>query len=455
MTRLEFARILRALLHARDGNFSLLFALTLPVMLVAVGTAIDYSRAAEARTALSGIADAAALLAVQAQNQKLSDSVVQAQALAFFTAQAPSVNGVGACANCATVTIAHPNGPTSRSATVAFSTSFASLFGAFVGMPSMAIGGSSTAQTSQNPNVNFFVLADSSPSMALVATSAGVAQLQNFTIGQLGAAGGCAFACHEQRPDLETGFANPYWNPASPSQNCAMSGGKRPAGCVMMDDYQYAHSLGLTLRTDNLVSGLQAVATTMTAAASTNQAIDSLDMALNVVSPLATPTAAASAAQAIAPLLVYKSGQLTQSGPVNANGAATNAASALASLNSALPNPGQGSNAIGDTPQEFVILITDGVENDSAGVGLLSKAGCDALKNRGVRIGVVYTTYYAAPAWPQYQSLVQPVQGQIGPNLQACASSPLYYAEVPLDGDIGAALKQIVSTFTASTTLTH
>ena len=41
----------------------------------------------------------------------------------------------------------------------------------------------------------------------------------------------------------------------------------------------------------------------------------------------------------------------------------TDIAGALTALNGVMPTPGLGSNATGDTPQEVVFLVTDGVED--------------------------------------------------------------------------------------------
>jgi len=45
---------------------------------------------------------------------------------------------------------------------------------------------------------------------------------------------------------------------------------------------------------------------------------------------------------------------------------------AMAQLNTLMPNPGNGTNATGDTPQEIVFLVTDGVEDQNVGGPYLS-----------------------------------------------------------------------------------
>ena len=64
--------------------------------------------------------------------------------------------------------------------------------------PNAALGvhGTSMSQATMPPNIDFYLLLDNSPSMALPATTAGITQMQNLTPTQDGG-NGCAFACHQ------------------------------------------------------------------------------------------------------------------------------------------------------------------------------------------------------------------------------------------------------------------
>src|SRR6185312_4211115 len=70
-----------------------------------------------------------------------------------------------------------------------------------LGSQSWPIGGSSTAQASSAPNMNFYLLLDDSPSMAIGATQDDIDNLKRYTAGQ--PSGSCGFACHEVRPSLD------------------------------------------------------------------------------------------------------------------------------------------------------------------------------------------------------------------------------------------------------------
>jgi hypothetical protein len=53
------------------------------------------------------------------------------------------------------------------------------------------------------PNIDFYVLLDNSPSMALPATTAGITKMQSLTT-QEESPGGCAFACHHVSTNANT-----------------------------------------------------------------------------------------------------------------------------------------------------------------------------------------------------------------------------------------------------------
>jgi hypothetical protein len=68
---------------------------------------------------------------------------------------------------------------------------------------------------------------------------------------------------------------------------------------------------------------------------------------------------------------------------------------------SIMPNPGGGTRIAGDTPQEVLFFVTDGVEyetvNGSRVQSLRYPSYCTTIKNRGIRIAVLYTTYGPLP----------------------------------------------------------
>ncbi len=112
----------------------------------------------------------------------------------------------------------------------------------------------------------------------------------------------------------------------------------------------------------------------------------------------------------------------------------------LTSMNAVMPTPGPGTSAA--SPQEVMLLITDGVSDEIVGGSRTNRefnatdlAACTAIKNRGIKIAILYTTYdpttLAGDSWSQTN--VVPYLPNVLPALQSCASpanngSPLVYA---------------------------
>jgi hypothetical protein len=127
-----------------------------------------------------------------------------------------------------------------------------------------------------------------------------------------------------------------------------------------------------------------------------------------------------------------------------------------------LPNPGNGTNNPGDTPQEVLLLVTDGLNDEGSPRTYppldWNGTNCSAIKARGIRIAVLYTQYIAGSGGSWYTSAVQPglptgIPSGLPPSTpnggdpmalaaQQCASTGLY-SEITTDGDISAALQAL------------
>jgi hypothetical protein len=77
--------------------------------------------------------------------------------------------------------------------------------------------------------------------------------------------------------------------------------------------------------------------------------------------------------------------------------------------------------------------------NGSRVQSLMDPSYCTTIKNRGIRIAVLYTTYLPLPTNSWYNSYIAPFQPNIGSNLQSCASPGLYF-QVSTDQDISSAM---------------
>lgn len=507
--------MLRARLYrfARDrkANVAVIFALVMVPTIFLLGMALDYTHAQHMKVNLDSAADAAGVAAVTSAMMQQSPTVAQTTAQNVFKATATNLATSHNLAGLPTLTVSvncsTPNATTGyctypacpgtgtvyadpvnssnqvvRNVQVCYTGAANNAFpGVLNNSTTWPVSGQSSTRNQGAPNINFYLLLDDSPSMAIGASSSDITTLINHTQNQVDSSTGfkgCGFACHQSNP-----AADNLGNPGGSSQ----------------DNYALARSLNLTLRIDRVTSAVQSLMTTAQSISTTNRntygvAIYTFDYRLNSSSPIfapsgkpgvvqtpVTPVTTTSytvatinaAASNIQVLEVYKNNYLTSSN--NNSDTDTSIAGALYSLNNLMPNPGNGTNVAGDTPQEVIFLVTDGVEDVNISTDVYTgscnktKSGssrcqqpldptiCTTIKNKKIRIAVLYTEYDdGSPTSPGlnltngwYDSWIHPfndtydnVTSQIETNLSACAS-PGLYTKVSQNSDITSALQQL------------
>jgi Flp pilus assembly protein TadG len=513
----------------RRGNVAMMYALLLPVLLFGAGFAIDYTHAKQVQTKLDAAADAAVLAALTPSMMEQSNAAAQTAATNLFTALANAQTSLIAADTVVTVQVCSPTAcsPGQRTVTVSYTAANQNIFSSVLGASALQIAGSSTANASIAPNINFYLLLDNSPSMALPQTSAGIATMESLTPQQDGGSG-CAFACH-------MALSKPYWNPSNLSQNCTGTGN----GCVQNGDIEGNPCLnGTTYTTPTLKANLQTGGNSYCAASQGTQ-IDNYALARHNNIPLRMDAintgvgdlmTAASTAEQTAPGTppVYKFAAYTMdsswqvgmsssttptynnlmamtnnfvSGWTSASPNftvmeyygnnyacgnstcttdntsvgdwATNYENALGAMNTIMPTPGNGTNTTGDTPQEVLFIVTDGVadelsppscsqsETGSRCQEPINTALCTTIKNRGIRIAILYTDYLPVPTDSWYESWIEPfntnppTNSQIATNLQTCASTGLFYDAGVDSSNLGADLQALFNTVTATAHLTQ
>jgi Flp pilus assembly protein TadG len=404
------------------ANVAVIFALTLLPLLTAVGCAVDYSHASNIRTKLLAAADAASVGSV-------ASSSAAYLAAGSMTAPGPIPVGVQDAINIfngnTTVrrdyTLNNVTAVVSKSSStvdsvVTFSATMQTSFMGIVGFPSMTLTGSSTASSKMPQYIDFYLLLDNSPSMGVGATPADVATMVKNTSDS------CAFACH----DVST--SNNYYN--------------------------LAKTLGVTTRIDVLRSATQQL---MDTAAQTQTFSNQFRMAiydfggsaqsagLRALFSLSSSLTSAKSAAANIDLMTVN-GQ-------NDNGDQDTGFTAIfPAINSAIPTPGDGSSG---SPLKYLFFVSDGVadEYNPGSCTKLTTGGrcqspinpalCTALKNRGIQIAVLYTTYLALPTNAWYNTWISPFNiGPYGPstnseialNMQSCASPGFYFEVSPTQG---------------------
>jgi Flp pilus assembly protein TadG len=415
--RLLLARFARE----TKASVAVITAFTIIPMLFLIGAGIDYGIAVQRQAQLNSFADSAALAAVTPAMMAQSVSTATTAAQNTFNAQASALPSVTYSSANLQVTI--NTAGSVRTATVSYSATYQPSFASLLGVSNIPVSGSSTATAGLPPNIDFYLLLDDSPSMAIAATQAGINSMVSATPTQ----GGCAFGCHETDPKADN-LGNPNGE----------------------DNYALARNLGVTLRIDLLRQAVQNLMTTAQSAETSNgasyrMAINAFDVSLSSLQSLTSNlTTAQTSAGNIQLLTVYSNNWLTSSN--NNSDTDTNYDAALNGMNTLMPNPGSGTNVQGDKPQEVLFLVTDGVEdelvNGSRRQSVINTAGCTTIKNRGIRIAVLYTEYLPLPTNNWYNTYISPFQNNIAPTLQSCASPGLFF-QVATGGDISSALAQL------------
>ncbi|MFZ5739987.1 MAG: TadE/TadG family type IV pilus assembly protein [Pseudomonadota bacterium] len=408
------------------GNVAIMFAIVLAPLIAAVGSAVDYSRANALRSKLQAAADAASVGAVSrtspayiAAGSMSGDGVITSgteDALRIFNGNLANLTGYTLGSVVATVSKSG-EAVTSK---VTFSAQVSTMFMKAAGISNMTVGGVSTATASMPKYIDFYLLLDNSPSMGVGATPTDVAAMVAATANK-SSDDHCAFACH----DLNN--SNNY--------------------------YKLAKTLGITTRIDVLRSATEQL---MDTAAATATYSNQFRMAIydfgasaqtaglrNLFSLSASLSSAKTAAGAI--------DLMTVKGQNDNNDQDTQYTTILPAIDKLITNPGTGAAG---SPLKYLFFVSDGVADEYNPSCLKPKTGnrcqspinpklCKTLKDRGVKVAVLYTTYLNLPSNDWYKKWIAPFNaGPYGPspnseiaqNMETCASPGFYFEVSPTQG---------------------
>ncbi len=430
--RLETLKAIPALIpkfrKGRRGNVAVVTAFLMVPLTFAMGMGVDYTMAKRRQDKINGYADAAALAGVTPNMMAQSATAAKTAATTMFSAQLSTMGDVAYSPGNVSVAATDQASGTSlnRTVTVNYSATSTNMFGSLLGMSTLPISGVSTATSSLSPKVDFYMLLDTSPSMEIAATTAGITTMVNNTSAQ----GGCAFGCHQTNISGADVAGNP------PGE----------------DNYALARNLGVTLRIDMVNQATQNLMSVAQTTATENHttyraAIYTMDYSFNTLQTLTSNLSAAqSAASNIQAVEVYNNNCLTKT---NCNSDEDSYLDqGISSASGAMPNPGSGTSNAGDTPQEVLFIVSDGVDDYGSGGSRVQAAintkfaNCAAVKNRGIRIAFLYLTYNPLPTNSWYNTYIAPFQSQIATDAQNCASPGLYF-QVNTDGDISSAMNAL------------
>lgn len=417
--------------RAHSGQVAVTFALvTLPVMFAAAA-AVDYGRRNAAKTQLDTALDGA-VLAVMSQKTNTIPTTTLQNMETQFRAEAAKVPGV-------TVTSFTPGAPVNTASSLSLTASYTATvktgLASMMQIPAMTINGTSAATRNISQYINYYLLLDNSPSMGLAATDADVRNMKIAT-------NGCAFACHQHTFDSKGNIT----------------------GDNLSDNYHIALKNNIKLRIQVLRDAVSALVDRANASMLLPQQFQMEMWTFNdsvSQTRLQTMTPTLNNIKNATPNIDIAYAYYNQSDNQ------TDFERAIAKMNTTIPDSGNGLTP--DKPIRFLFLVTDGVEdtggsvtNQSAGfqyqsdrfIGPLSPSTCTALKNRNVKIGIIYTQYLPLYDNDFYNRYVKPYESKIGPALQACASDNMYFP-VASGGDITAAMLKLFSTTLASVRLSN
>ncbi len=401
-----------AFLSDRSGNFGIMTALLMVPLVGSAGLALDYAHALSLRTELYAAADAAAVGSISEKSDAVAAamtmqgdgtiSVAKTDARSIFFSQM-SGELTSVAVNLSIDVTKTANKLNSK---VTFSASVPTTFMHILGQDSITISGSATAEYQTASFMDFYILLDNTPSMGVAATPTDVSKLQAKT--------GCAFACHQM-------------DQAS-------------------NNYTIAKSLGVAMRIDVVRQATQALTdTAKTERVSADQfrmgvytfgtkAEDAkLTTISNLTSDLTTVKNYTNAVDLMTiPYQNYNQDQLTSFD------------SAMTQMNTIIDPAGDGTS--NTKPEKILFFVSDGV-GDSYKPSTCTKkttggrcqepidtSFCKPLKDRGVKIAILYTTYLPLPSNNWYNSWIKPFQNEIPTRMAACASPGLYFEVSPTEG---------------------
>ena len=492
-------RILRkGLFKEKAGNTAMIFALLAPVLILMGGGAMDVTDAYMRQAALQQAADAAAIGAVarassgylaalkMTSDGPVSDSITAGPTQAIFNAdwRNPSDTVLtalvgNACGGgtlvCRATKTSGTAVSTTVSSTVTVSATFTPTLLAFFGQKNIKLSATSTASDNIPSFIDFYMLLDNSPSMGLGAETADINTLVNTITVNKGTDSNCAFACHSDSSSDDFYDLVVAYNLKVTQQNL-LKGTHIPLVNLRINEVASAtSSLMSTASTTETLNGQPPPAANCGSSCTPSQfRVAIYDMGPKAyinsptplpyqISPLTYDLNGLSAQSALQVQLQTVPSQNTAYDGYN-NDTDTDLDTMMTKLGAVmLPN---GANAGGGqtsaTPQKILFMVTDGMTDKPTGgrtMGPLNQSTCTALKNQGVKIAILYTTYIPSSisSDPWSSSNVLPIispTDKVGAALQTCASPGFYQPVSPDGAGIQAAMTALFQTVVASVKIT-
>ena len=406
--------LLRRWARSTSGNFSQIAALLTVPLVGAIGLAVDYSQALEVRRQLFEAADAAAVGAIADSSPAYDQTALmeddgpvpagEKDAISLFSANVRSEWAVQVSAVKAEVRKAGSD----LTAKVSFTARIPMTFMRILGYEYLDVKGEATSARRTAPFIDFYLLLDNTPSMGVGATTADISRMVANTPDK------CAFACH----DLST--AKNYYNLAKQLDVAMRIDVVREATQRMTDTAVDRRAHSNQFRMALYTFGDAATNRKLTNLAPLTMDLKKVNEAADAVDLMTIP------------YQNFDSDQLTDFDGT------------FAALDKEIDKPGNGTST--KDRQKVVFFVSDGVADSykPSDCSKLTTKGrcqepidlddCTKLKERGIRIAVLYTTYLPLPTNAWYNTWIKPFQGQIATNMSACASPGYFFEVSPSEG---------------------
>ncbi|WP_234905801.1 vWA domain-containing protein [Affinirhizobium pseudoryzae] len=390
-------------------------ALLVVPLIGAAGMAVDLDYAFEQKEMLMNAADAAAVGAlaeksagVAAALAMTSDgeiAIADADAEKLFLAQVPEALRDRILSTEIRILRVGNEMTSKLDFTARVPTSFMNIFG----KDAVTVSGTATATYQTNAFVDFYMLLDNTPSMGLAATQADIALMQKNTPDA------CAFACHTTVDASQ----NYYAVAKSVGAQMRIDVVREATQALTHDATEYSrvtnqyrmgvYTFGPTADTAGLTE-IVAMSSDMARVRTATDAVDLMTTKQNN----------------------YLGNQLTDFG------------SALTKIKDKIGTGGTGFTS--SDRQKVLFFVSDGV-GDYGNTACTEKLSgstrcqeplqpryCQAIKDKGVKIAVLYTTYLELPNDSWWKNWIKPFDSKIASNMEACASPGYYFEVSPSEG---------------------
>jgi Flp pilus assembly protein TadG len=406
--------LLRRWAGSKSGNFSQIAALLTVPLIGAVGLAVDYGHALEVSKQLQEAADAAAVGAIADSSPAYAQTALMEDDGPVPAGEKDAINLFNAnvrsqwSAEVSEVKAEVRKAGADLTAKVSFTARIPTTFMRILGNEYVDMKGEATSARRTAPFIDFYLLLDNTPSMGVGATTSDISRMVANTPDK------CAFACH----DLSS--ANNYYTLAKQLNVALRIDVVREATQRMTDTAADRRAHSNQFRMALYTFGDTATNRKLTKLAPLTSDLKKVNEAADAVDLMSIP------------YQNFDSDELTDFD------------GAFAALDKEIDKPGNGTST--KDRQKVVFFVSDGVADSDKPFDCskpttkgrcqepIDLDDCTKLKDRGIRVAVLYTTYLPLPTNTWYNTWIKPFQGQIATNMSACASPGYFFEVSPSEG---------------------